>query len=99
LLQNSDDARSKAVEIRFETEGYLNRNDSSASPVDEYLPDLKTALVRDFRFPITCLVDLTGRAQVHKWTFKNNGSPFEDQDWNRLKKIGMQGFSVGLLHS
>jgi len=49
-LQNSDDALSKAVEIRFETNGYIAGNDSSGDPVDEYLPDLKTALVRDSRF-------------------------------------------------
>jgi len=54
LLQNSDDALSKAVEIRFETKGYIDRNGSSEdlpqTPVDEYLPDLKTALVRDSCF-------------------------------------------------
>jgi hypothetical protein len=27
-------------------------------------------------------------AQVHQWTFKNNGMPFREEDWNRLKKIG-----------
>ncbi|KAF9644423.1 hypothetical protein BDM02DRAFT_3272450 [Thelephora ganbajun] len=72
LLQNSDDASSKAVEIRFETKRYIDRNNSDdhqAPPLfDERLPDLKTAL-------------------VHRWTFKNNGILFRDEDWNRLKKI------------
>ncbi|KAH9177930.1 hypothetical protein EDB89DRAFT_1844068, partial [Lactarius sanguifluus] len=26
-------------------------------------------------------------AVVHQWTFKNNGTKFRDEDWNRLKKI------------
>lgn len=26
---------------------------------------------------------------MHQWTFKNDGMHFRDQDWNRLKKIGM----------
>ncbi|KAJ7594698.1 hypothetical protein C8J56DRAFT_927422 [Mycena floridula] len=64
LLQNSDDAQSKAVEIRFESQQYLDHKAPSGQP----LPDLKTAL-------------------VHQWSFKNNGIPFRDEDWARLKKI------------
>lgn len=53
LLQNSDDAQSKAVEIRFETQAYLNSKSTtraSEGPVtvvntDGELPDLKTANV------------------------------------------------------
>ncbi|ELU36495.1 hypothetical protein AG1IA_09475 [Rhizoctonia solani AG-1 IA] len=26
--------------------------------------------------------------QVDQWTFRNNGTPFRNEDWNRLKKIG-----------
>jgi hypothetical protein len=52
LLQNSDDASSKAVEIRFETKGYIDRTNASEDqalpPPGERLPDLKTALVRGF---------------------------------------------------
>ena len=59
LLQNSDDASSKAVEIRFETKKYIDGNPSAqtkAPPfLSERLPDLKTALVRGFSFP-PCLV-------------------------------------------
>ena len=91
LLQNSDDASSKAVEIRFETKRYINRGNSSedqAPPLQgERLPDLKTALVRGFRSSCR-FVDLIDLAQVHRWTFKNNGMLFRDEDWNRLKKIG-----------
>ena len=53
LLQNSDDASAKAVEIHFETESFAqrqNRTDSSQSDSvhthSEKLPDLKTAVVR-----------------------------------------------------
>ena len=92
LLQNSDDASSKAVEIRFETKRYIDGN----NPNEDHLPDLKTALVCGFRFP-PYFIDLIGLAQVHRWTFKNNGILFRDEDWNRLKKIGAQGPSAGLL--
>ncbi|KDQ27869.1 hypothetical protein PLEOSDRAFT_50988 [Pleurotus ostreatus PC15] len=71
LLQNSDDASSSAVEIRFETEGFLKskaRNDDHESTTSGAPPDLKTAI-------------------VHQWTFRNNGLVFRDEDWNRLKKI------------
>ncbi|TFK75311.1 hypothetical protein BDN72DRAFT_892280 [Pluteus cervinus] len=73
LLQNSDDAQSKAVEIHFETQDYVDRRHGKhvqdvpeGSAVD--LPDLKTT-------------------PVCQWTFKNNGILFRDEDWNRLKKI------------
>ena len=28
-------------------------------------------------------------AVVHQWSFKNNGIVFRDEDWSRLKKIGL----------
>ena len=56
LLQNSDDASAKAVEIHFDTEAYVNRTNAPAAVADgsqagpstalEKLPDLKTAVVR-----------------------------------------------------
>lgn len=102
LLQNSDDASSKAVEIRFETKRYINRNgaseDQATPPPGERLPDLKTALVRGFRSP-SCFIDPIGPTQVHRWSFKNNGILFRDEDWSRLKKIGTQGPIAGLLRS
>ncbi|KAG2015943.1 hypothetical protein CC2G_009161 [Coprinopsis cinerea AmutBmut pab1-1] len=63
LLQNSDDARSEAVEIHFDTDGSVPLE----TPEGE-LKDLKSILVQ-------------------RWTFKNNGILFRDEDWNRLKKI------------
>jgi hypothetical protein len=48
LLQNSDDAEARSVEIRFETEEYLSRERGDEPPSDEPkqedLPDLKTAV-------------------------------------------------------
>ena len=53
LLQNSDDAQSKVVEIRFETQNYLERTGGDgasleriATPSAMSLPDLKTTNVR-----------------------------------------------------
>ncbi len=50
MLQNSDDAQSKAVEIHFETQDYVDRKEGKhvqqvpgGSTVE--LPDLKTTLV------------------------------------------------------
>jgi hypothetical protein len=53
LLQNSDDAQSKAVEIHFETKQFIDRKNVASDingtggkeNVKEVLPDLKTALV------------------------------------------------------
>ena len=101
LLQNSDDASSKAVEIRFETKRYIERSSSSEDPVPPrrgvHLPDLKTVSVCSFRLP-SRFVGLIGR-QVHRWTFKNNGIIFRDRDWSRLKRIGTDGPSVEFVHS
>lgn len=65
LLQNSDDASSKAVEIRFETKRYIDGNssnkDQATTSQDARLPDLKTALVRDVWF-LSRFVHLIGLA-------------------------------------
>lgn len=46
LLQNSDDARSSAVEIHFETAAYLRRKDGTQGNVDvPSLPNLKSTHV------------------------------------------------------
>ncbi|KAI6015244.1 hypothetical protein F5J12DRAFT_816858 [Pisolithus orientalis] len=49
LLQNSDDARSSTVEIRFETEQYIHK-DKKDSDEPQVLPDLKTAPVVQWTF-------------------------------------------------
>jgi hypothetical protein len=52
LLQNSDDAEARSVEIRFETGAYLSRENGddlqSDKPEREVLPDLKTAVACGF---------------------------------------------------
>ena len=49
LLQNSDDAQSKAVEIRFETQPFIDTQKATGDDIAEIsemrLPDLKTAHV------------------------------------------------------
>jgi len=42
LLQNSDDAQSKTVEIRFQTQDFLDGEHTTGSGGRETLPDLKT---------------------------------------------------------
>ncbi|KAH7915898.1 hypothetical protein BJ138DRAFT_824538 [Hygrophoropsis aurantiaca] len=73
LLQNSDDAQSTAVEIRFETEQYLRMKGGQDAPgineqATDTFPDLKAT-------------------HVAQWTFRNNGIAFRDEDWSRLRKI------------
>ena len=96
LLQNSDDAGARSVEIRFETEEYLSREKGDEPQSDELkqedLPDLKTAVACVFLWLFPCCV-LTVLAKVHQWTFKNNGMSFREEDWNRLKKIGAWTFA------
>jgi hypothetical protein len=52
LLQNSDDAGARSVEILFETEEYLSREEDDDTQSDESeqedLPDLKTAAACSF---------------------------------------------------
>lgn len=52
LLQNSDDAAARSVEIRFETEDYLFRDEDEDTKSDdseqENIPDLKTAMACRF---------------------------------------------------
>ena len=52
LLQNSDDAGARSVEIRFETEKYLSREEDDDTLSDESeqenLPNLKTTAARGF---------------------------------------------------
>jgi hypothetical protein len=52
LLQNSDDAGARSIEIRFETEEYLSREEDDDVQSDESeqedLPDLKTTVACGF---------------------------------------------------
>jgi hypothetical protein len=89
LLQNSDDAASKAVEIHFETQAFLDiKSGKRSAVIQDKLPELKTVQVR-YSLPALNSPLSTHDAQLHQWTFKNNGMLFTDEDWNRLKKIGV----------
>lgn len=69
LLQNSDDAQSRAVEIRFETQAYVDRKagrsptqaDGNGDGEQQRLPDLKTALVCRGVSQYTYILDLVDR--------------------------------------
>lgn len=76
LLQNSDDAGATGVEIHFNTQKYLDAQSDSSKPREIALGEEKQPLP-----------DLKTKL-VHQWLFKNNGIPFRDEDWSRLKKIG-----------
>jgi hypothetical protein len=47
LLQNSDDAGARSVEIRFETKEYLSQ-EKEDEPKPEDFPDLETTMARGF---------------------------------------------------
>ena len=55
----------------------------------EDLPNLKTAVARNSMLIDDCVLIVPyNNSQVHQWTFKNNGIPFREEDWNRFKTIG-----------
>lgn len=68
LLQNSDDASARAVEIHFETEAYLQRAKEGATAGADAtnavtpLPDLKTAVVCNHKIQSSfdCLTSASG---------------------------------------
>lgn len=67
LLQNSDDAQSKSVEIRFETKRHLDRKTGKEELVDggkESLPDLKSAQVRShLQLGLSCRWSMSVRSR------------------------------------
>ena len=66
LLQNSDDAEASSVEIRFETEEYLSREEvDDIRSGESDLPDLKTAvacgfLILDLMYVFLVYLTITG---------------------------------------
>ncbi|KAG8848062.1 hypothetical protein FRC20_002634 [Serendipita sp. 405] len=97
LLQNADDAAATAVQIIFETKDYLERHKSTNSneikegaSVSNGISTISGGEVADTDRPLPNLKDII----LAQWTFKNNGTIFREEDWNRLKKIGQsQGHS------
>ncbi|THH10019.1 hypothetical protein EW146_g8508 [Bondarzewia mesenterica] len=86
LLQNSDDAASHSVEIRFETKEYLDQKKGGKDVTVENVASDGGNTDAEAKDGGKKLPDLK-TALVHQWTFKNNGLVFQDEDWNRLKKI------------
>ncbi|CAE6531048.1 unnamed protein product [Rhizoctonia solani] len=80
LLQNADDARATAAEIRFDTKQHLAQQEQ-AGQVGSTAADDGSGLLKKPKLP-----DLK-KDNVDQWTFRNNGMPFRNEDWNRLKKI------------
>jgi hypothetical protein len=81
LLQNSDDAQSKAVEIRFETQEYTDRKSQTQVPKEadggkEGLPDLKTTPVCndclnfDYDIPSLLCRYITGYSRIMVFYFE-----------------------------
>lgn len=71
LLQNSDDAEAKSVQLHFFTKAGTEASSSQVNSTEgtsKAVPDLKTA-------------------EITRYVFKNDGQTFRPQDWDRLKKI------------
>ncbi|KAG9003819.1 hypothetical protein FRB94_008497 [Tulasnella sp. JGI-2019a] len=85
LLQNADDAGAKNVEIHFNTRAFTESSKdatpSAALPVGSTSAGVNARSLTNTKLP-----DLT-KELLHQWEFKNDGVPFREEDWNRLKKI------------
>ncbi|KAG8933600.1 hypothetical protein FRC02_011522 [Tulasnella sp. 418] len=77
LLQNADDAAARTVEIHFNTEAYLAKVESGIQP-----PETEPS------FSPSTLPNLKTQP-LAQWSFRNDGMPFRDEDWNRLTKIAV----------
>ncbi|KAJ1300947.1 hypothetical protein OPQ81_003373 [Rhizoctonia solani] len=83
LLQNADDARATAAEIRFDTKQHLAQQEQEGQVEPAVTEGVSTGPgpTKKPKLP-----DLK-KDNVDQWTFRNNGMPFRNEDWNRLKKI------------
>lgn len=74
------------MQIHFETKTFMDRNKSqNSNSIDgnsALVPGAGTSNGIDK--PLANLKDIV----IAQWTFKNNGTVFREEDWNRLKKIG-----------
>jgi len=77
LLQNADDASANSVEISF-----LSSTTTSSSQQ----PPSSQPIERSSSATSTTLPDLTTH-KISRVLVRNNGIPFRDQDWARLRKI------------
>lgn len=77
LVQNADDAGAKNVEIHFNTQELAERKKDVVPP--------PSAGVTASSSP---LPDLT-KVLLRHWEVRNDGIPFKEDDWKRLKKIAL----------
>ncbi|KAG8743102.1 hypothetical protein FRC10_000402 [Ceratobasidium sp. 414] len=88
-VENADDAHATAAEIRFDTKSHLAQQTSGGSDQANPVPSGAVAAAASNAGPLSgksSLPDLK-KTLVDQWTFRNNGAPFRNEDWNRLKKI------------
>jgi hypothetical protein len=62
-------------------------NSASSVNVDGTPQSSSAVTAADEDIPLPSLKDIV----IGQWTFKNNGTIFREEDWNRLKKIGAYG--------
>ncbi|KAG8958917.1 hypothetical protein FRC03_008701 [Tulasnella sp. 419] len=75
LLQNSDDADATNAEIHFNTQAYKDRV-KSGTPKQHLKEGSSNYALQNLK-----------TRPLAQWIFRNDGMPFRDQDWDRLKKI------------
>ncbi|KAA1076386.1 hypothetical protein PGT21_005519 [Puccinia graminis f. sp. tritici] len=80
LLQNADDASASSVEIKFLSS--ITTTSNSTQPTDSQpITQSSSAASSSSTLP-----DLTTK-KISRVLVRNNGIPFRDQDWARLRKI------------
>ncbi|EPQ29355.1 uncharacterized protein PFL1_03110 [Pseudozyma flocculosa PF-1] len=80
LLQNADDAGATHCELRFETQQKASASASAVAlpagnATAEPAGSSTSSLIPDFK------------ATLQNWVFKNDGKPFGNDDWSRLRRI------------
>ncbi|PLW32719.1 hypothetical protein PCANC_19560 [Puccinia coronata f. sp. avenae] len=76
LLQNADDASANSVEIMFLSNAASNSTQTNSQPITQSSSSISSST----------LPDLTTH-KISRVLVRNNGIPFRDQDWARLRKI------------
>lgn len=85
LVQNADDAGATCCELRFESvkaKAAPSITSGATSPdTDDSVAQgaSKSLALSDFKAPL------------EKWIFKNDGKPFGNDDWSRLRVSGFRG--------
>ncbi|KAG8883551.1 hypothetical protein FRB97_006398 [Tulasnella sp. 331] len=80
-MDNADDAGAKNVEIHFKTRAFSESAKEHSGVTAKSSATTEAASSNRSKLP-----DLT-KELLHQWEFKNDGVPFREEDWNRLKKI------------